>query len=215
VNELEERYANVLEHERHMETRAFTALGHFLTANAFMIVAWATLHQRMDQDFGWVIDTVLFLIALVGYLWGMMWAQLGSRNWAYVRRLVAALHRAGAQIATPGGQASLYQVFAGIEDAVHGAKPRESPGATFNFSSHPSVLTLTPLSVSLIYIGLWLLWAHGRGYISATYQYFPISLAVFAVLCVVYQWTLCWEQEDQAERLVKLARAPDIARESS
>lgn len=206
MNEIEERYLKVLEHERHMETRAFTALGHFLTANAFMMVAWATLHQRMDQDDGWVIDTVLVLLALVGYMWGVMWARIGSRNWAYARRLVAELHNVGASIPPQNGKVNAYQVFAGVEDAVHGTRPSDAPGATFILSSHPSVLTLTPLSVSLVYVGLWLLWADGRGHLSVPFKYYPLAIAGFAILWGVYQWTKCWKQEDQAERLVTQAK---------
>ena len=206
MQEREERYWRVREAEQKLETRALTALGHFLTANAFMIVGWVTLHQRVVNDDSWALDVVVVLIAAVGYFWGIMWARLGARNWEYARRLVAELHKAGKQIPESKWAENLYQILCRVEDETQRRKPGEKQRPKFLFHSHASVLTLTPLSVSLIFVGLFVLWANGRGYMRAEHLYVPVVAATIAVCFCLYQWRVCRKQEVEAFEAVERAR---------
>lgn len=201
-----EQYLRILEHERHMETRALTGLGHFIAANAFMIVAWSQFYQRFSPDrqpFGF-IDVLLALIALFGYVSGLLWASLGARNWGYARRLVAELITLGSRITRSDAAFELYRILRGVEDAARLSRSGTIKGRPM-LTSHPSLLRLVPLSLSAIYIALWTVWGTARFH-GHTYWFISTLPAAFAVLGIFAVYVLSKEEEMAVEVIVDKAK---------
>lgn len=64
-----------------VETRAWTGLYNFLTANSILILAWAAIVTGGDKPQGaWI---VLLGISVIGIITGMQWALLGTRTWEW------------------------------------------------------------------------------------------------------------------------------------
>jgi hypothetical protein len=158
-------YTELLAHERHIEGRAHTSLGHFLAANAFMYTAWATLYavdldkKPLQTQLG--IDFVLSVSTVIGYLWGLAWSSLGRRNWSMARRLVINLHELGSRCKKSAGNLPhLYEMLSATE--IDGRDPtpegEDRFKAKFKLSSNPNILGLTPLTMSGIYVALFTAW---------------------------------------------------------
>jgi hypothetical protein len=159
-------YIELLVHERHIEGRAYTALGHFLAANAFMYTAWATLYAVNMEDASHQtrigMDIVLAGSAVVGYFWGLLWSSLGRRSWSMARRLVMNLHEVGSRRKNATStMPHLYEILSTTE--IDGRDPSDDPlKARFKLSSNPSILSFAPLMMSAIYVALFVLWFLGR-----------------------------------------------------
>jgi hypothetical protein len=193
-----ELHSKILEQERQMENRALTALGHFLTANAFMFAAWAAFYASLI-DGGWPLDLVLGFIALVGYAWGIWWARLGTRNWGYARRLVAKMHEIGRDI---GVGNNLYTILAGVERDTRGSAPGEVPKSKFSWTSHWTIVSFTPLSVSTIYLVLAVLWMSRRHWDGELGYFASGAVIAAAVIFIVQAAAGCMATEKQVEALV-------------
>ncbi len=193
-----ELHHRTLEQERQMENRALTALGHFLTANAFMFAAWAAFYV-VPKGGGWPLDLVLGVIALVGFAWGIWWAHLGARNWGYARRLVAKMHEIGRDI---GGGNNLYTILAGVERDTRGGAPGEVPKPQFSWTSHWTILSFTPLSVSTIYLALAVLWMSSRLWDGAIGCFISGLIIAGAVISIGQALARCLATEKQVEYVV-------------
>lgn len=198
-------YLNVLEHERHIEYRAFTTLGNYLTGNAFMVAAWAALYAKDSRgDFGG-IDWVLALISVAGYFGGVGWALLGARNWEYARRLVAELVKCGLGLERSGDRSNLYLILSGVEGDVRARWKKDS--MWISLSAHPTLLTWTPAAVALVYVTMLVILLSTR----MPVEYGPVGwfggLVAVAFLCAVLDW--CKECRDAGEEEVKKALASE------
>src|SRR2546426_8970333 len=174
-------YLRVLEHEQRIETRAFTTLGNFLTANAFVFAAWAAFYSSKDTgpSFGGV-DWVLTFLAISGYLGGLAWAMLGARNWEYVRRAVGQLIRLGGKLEDE--RKNVYQVLRNLEVDVHRAW--EGKWKLGRLSYHQTVISGTPLVVALLYVAMLGMLLDGRQVVLCGMKPWLLSLIVAAVLLV-------------------------------
>jgi hypothetical protein len=205
-----ERYVQVLEHERHIENRTFTALGNYLTANAFIFAAWATFYMKDPHPDFERIDWVLGLLSVLGYFGGVAWALLGTRNWDYARRLVAELVRIGDGLESTGPRSNLYQIIRAVEEDVHARW-----GHRYSFSSHPSLLARTPLAVALVYLVMLnvLLLSRSPALYSALYWFWPTVVSAIAVLVLIAVHRWCCDcaraAEDQVRRAKESARDID------
>ena len=183
-------YTELLAHERHIEGRAYTALGHFLAANAFMYTAWATLYavdmEKTTPQARVGMDIVLVSSVIVGYFWGLWWSALGRRNWSMARRLVINLHELGRRSTESGTTVPhLYEILSTTEmDGRDPAPERvDRYQAKFKWSTNPSILSFTPLMMSGIYVALFVLWLLGR---FAPPSAWLLLLGAIAVWAVVY-----------------------------
>ena len=190
-------YLDVLEHEQRIEQRAFSALGNFLTANAFSFAAWAVLFTRDNQlpQFS-SIDVCLVMLSGFGYLGGLAWGMIGARNWETARRLVAELIRVGGK-REEGDNSNIFQILRGVEVDTQSAW-----NSNFQFgrlSYHTTILSGTPLAVALVHSAL-LTALLSRKQIESQ----PIALLAIGMLVgVVVAYTRCRDSRRDAEQAVK------------
>lgn len=141
-------YSTVIEHERHVENRAWSTLGNFLAVNAFLLVAWATLYEQRDHAGGFqALDVVLFALSLIGYVGGLKWALLGARNWEYVREIVKYLRTLETHPHADATAKELVSNLRGIEDTVVGRWKVGFPSVY-----QVVVLSAGPLVISILYL---------------------------------------------------------------
>lgn len=194
-----EQYTQLLEHQRHMEHRALVLLGHFLAANAFALAAWATFYEPLGKSTNPAADFVMVGMAFFGYIWGLLWCGLGARNWGYARRMVAELERM-ANASPAVRQSLLYRALNGVERGTRIDRSGVEEARRM-WTSHPSVLRLIPLSVSLLYVCLFALWMVKRELL------WPLIAAGVGVVVVGVAFMRSRDQEEQAETIVEQVRA--------
>jgi hypothetical protein len=196
-------YLSLLEEERRIENRAFATLGNFLTANAFVFVAWANFYRLDGSGFGG-IDWVLTLLAIAGYVGGLAWALLGARNWEYARRIVGELILVGGEYRP--GRESLYSTMRGVEEAVHASwKGKLKLGA---LSYHATILAGTPLVVALLYVAMLttLLWVRQASPFGCAPWFLPAATVTIGLVLVGIVNVRCSGSIKAAEKAVEDAR---------
>jgi hypothetical protein len=203
-----EIYKYIMEHERYIETRSFASLGNFLTANAFMLAAWATLlnHRKTVGDSFGGLDLVLVLMSALGFLSGCGWGLLGARNWEHALRLAAESTRLGKRIEPKPGEGgkSLFWTFRTaqrpVEDAWWGK---------FKFSSHSFLASKIPLGVASIHLALFVYIAWGRVFPWSPEPnwWLPGALGFVGLGWLVHLCSWCNERSDAAFNELKRAHA--------
>lgn len=212
TNNQPDTYRDLLEHERHLENRAFASLGNFLTANAFVFVAWVTLYKE-GSDFR-SSDWILLAIAIAGYLGSLAWSLIGARNWEYCRRTVGELIHIGGEYQS-GKRENLYQVVRGLEETVHSTwngRLKFGPMDLGRLGYHPTIIGGTPLMVALLYLVMLVVLLSERKLSAFGCAHWVLPTVVGTIglifLCLVF-WA-CHESRKAADDAVEGAKEPKV-----
>ncbi len=152
-------YQQLHEAARHIENRAWTALNNFLVANTILLAVWVQLSVAPEPSVN--ADTrryVLLALSLLGYLSGVSWGLLGSRNYVHIAQFGRRANELETSYSEVGERWRVMSVTRTVQSQV--AFPIKSKfldrpiGFLRAMSYQPWLMCLTPLILSALYLFL-------------------------------------------------------------